>query len=205
MLAASGNWPGAVELLLEQDADANRVHQIHCYTALMLASAHGCIGAAEKLSAAPGIELNRTNPRGDTALILSIAGKHVKVVQCLLDAGAEATPARSQARSALGQGMEGRATAIVELLLDRVPGIEGNFNASSARCDVFSVTVTDLLTIMDNPALVDIAEPLEFFRTLSRQIAAYGDTRRLLPWLREKGTLMACAQALVALLAPAHA
>ena len=205
MLASSGNWPGVVELLLEHGADVNRVNQKHGYTALMLASAYACIGAAEKLSAAPHIELNRTNPRGDTALILAIAGKHVKVVQCLLDAGAEATPARSHARSAFGMAMEGKATAIVELLLDRDQRMEGNFNASSALCDAFSVTVTDLLTIRDDAALIDIAEPLEFFKMMSRQIAADGDTRRLLPWLREKGMLMACAQELVALLAPAHA
>ena len=205
MLAASGNWPGVVELLLAHGADVNRVNRKHGYTALMLASAYGCIGAAEKLTRAPSIELDRSNPHGDTALILAIAGKHAKLVQCLLDAGAEATPARSQARSAFGMAMEGKATAIVELLLDRDQRIDGNFNASSAQCDAFSVTVNDLLMIRYDPAPIDIAEPLELFKTMSRQIAADGDTRRLLPWLREKGMLMACAQELVALLAPAHA
>jgi ankyrin repeat protein len=205
MLAASGNFPAVVELLQKRGANVSLVNPVHGYTALMLASAYGCAGAAQTLVKAPGIELDRANPRGDTALVLACAGKHADVVRCLLDAGAATTPLGRQARHALAVAMKERDIPIVELLLAHDHESGRHFNDASDLQDAFSVTVTDLLAARDRAPLSDIAEPLAFFRTMSELIPADGDTRHLVQWLRSQGVLMACAQELASILVPAHA
>nr|WP_314623471.1 ankyrin repeat domain-containing protein [uncultured Noviherbaspirillum sp.] len=205
MLASSGNCPEVVELLLKRGADVNLVNRRHGYTALMLASAYGCVGALQKLAIAPRIELNRANPRGDTALILACSERHADAVKCLLAAGAATTPVGSQGLTAFNVAMEERHVPLVELLLAHDPDTGDTFNASSGLQDAFSVAVTDLLIARNRASPFEIAEPLVFFRTLSDMIPVDGDTRPLLQWLRKQGVLMACAQELVALLAPAGA
>jgi ankyrin repeat protein len=205
MLASSGNCPEVVELLIKRGADVNLLNCRHGYTALMLASAYGSAGAAQKLVAAPRIELDRANLRGDTALILACSGKHADVVKCLLAAGAATTPVGSHALTAFGIAVQEKNVPITELLLAHHPETGDTFNASSGLQDAFSVAVTDLLLARDRPSPFEIAEPLAFFRTLSDMIPVDGDTRLLLQWLRKQGVLMACAQELVALLAPAGA
>lgn len=205
MLASSANSPEVVELLIKRGADVNLVNRRHGYTALMLASAYGCVGALQKLAAAPGIELNRANSRGNTALILACSERHADEVECLLAAGAATTPIGSQGLTAFGVAIEEKHVPVVELLLAHDPESGDAFNASSELQDAFSVTVTDLLIARDRASPFDIAEPLVFFRTLSELIRVDGDTRPLLQWLMKQGVLMACAQELVALLAPAGA
>ena len=119
--AAAENHADAVRALVELGADVNHRSKVLQFpefkwttsgmvstalprggwTPLMHAARQGSLAAAKVLAAAPGIELNVTDPDGTTALVVAIINAHYDVAAAILEQGADPNIADATGTTAL--------------------------------------------------------------------------------------------------------
>ena len=119
---SSTNDAGAVAGRLAAGADVNG-RRADGWSALMLAAEAGAMRTAEVLLAAPGININCTNPGGGTALFPAARHGHQSIVRRLLAAGANVNHADHNGWNVLMLAAEHGQEAVVEELL-ATPGID---------------------------------------------------------------------------------
>lgn len=88
MIATAKGFPQQVNQLLEAGADVNTT-DIYAWTPLMRGAREGRTACVNRLLASEAVDVHRRNDRGMTALHLATAAGHPKIIQALLDAGAD--------------------------------------------------------------------------------------------------------------------
>lgn len=84
--AAWNNEPGMVKLLLEAGADPNGTRN---HPVLTSAAYRGTVRSIQLLLAHPKIEVNKRDIDGQTALLVAAKRGHTRIVELLLEAGAD--------------------------------------------------------------------------------------------------------------------
>jgi hypothetical protein len=106
MWASNGGHAAVVAALLDAGADVNHAYKDGGWTALMMASSQGRRAVVAALLAAPGIDVNKADRKGRTALMVAIRERHTAVVKMLLAAGASVNQADKDGDTALMKASE---------------------------------------------------------------------------------------------------
>jgi ankyrin repeat protein len=197
MRAATKNRPDVVACLLQAGAAVNLADSRNQSTALMLAMERGHRDVVRLLLMQPGIELDRIDRHGRSALICAAIGKLPEAAASLLAAGASTSVVDHRGQSAVAHALAGRAPAVLEVLLgypagtaeeetelDYLPGQDACF---AAIADLYAASSCAL------PALLELGRDIDFFQKLSGTHCTDGHDTCALRWMHRQGIRIACA------------
>ena len=203
LLAAFRNNVEDVASLIKQGAQVNLVHAEFGCTALMAAAEEGHMAVVSLLLKQQGIDLDKQDPDGETALTIAVCNDRADVVACLLAAGASWQLVDESGFNALEHAIFQNHVPIVETFLDRgIKPAGDNVAALLNNKDVMSVAMIDLMKAGNPPGFVvgEFSQQRSFF--IHALAIAYSDGNHefILRHLVENGMSWVCAIQVVTML-----
>ena len=203
LLASFHNNVEGVASLINQGTQVNLVHAALGYTALMAAAEEGHVAVVSLLLKQQGIDLDKQDPDGETALTIAVCNGRADVVACLLAAGASWQLVDQSGFNAIEHAIFQNHVSIVETFLDH--GIEpagDNVAALLSNQDLMSVAMLDLVKAGNPPGFVvgEFSQRRSFFIHTLAIAYSDGNHKFILRHLVENGMSWACAIQVVAML-----
>jgi hypothetical protein len=203
LFAAFHNNVEDVASFIKQGAQVNLIHAEVGYTALMVAAEEGHVAVATFLLKQHGIDPDKQNPDGETALNIAAWNGRADVVACLLGAGASWQRVDQSGFNAVEYAIGQDHVRVVETFLDH--GIEpagDNVASLLGNQNLVSAAMIDLVKARNPPNSIEGRLSQRWSFSITTLAIAYSDGNHkfILRYLVDKGMYWACAIKVVAML-----
>jgi ankyrin repeat protein len=199
MYAVANDHAAIVACLLDADAQVNLADNEDGDTALIQAARSGRLDILQMLVKHAGVDVDKIDQCGETALFNAARRKNPAFVATLLDAGADMTVFNRAGDTALKAAIGRTRVAVIEIFLLHGAQLDV-IDCYPPVPSTFSVAIADLYAERATPGRADLEpeDPHVYFSHLISTLQKDGSTQDLLHWLPSQGVRMACAQLIAA-------